>query len=367
MVDVAIASTNLTLLVPFISISTTTKVIPLGIDDSIATTDACTKACMAAPWLYTLGFTTVFAAVFSKIWRVNRLLKKARSFRRVQISAKDVMLPFAILLTLNITFLLVWTIVDPMYWDRLATFGSDDGLSSYGTCVLGRTGVSTAMLACLVTLAFVVVVLANIEACKGRNVSTEFSESKYVGICMVCFLQVMVVGIPLIALVYTNPPAKYFVKVAIIFVLAISMLLLIFVPKMIFMRKEKARLANRNTTSRPNLHAAPTSIPTSDSPHEVSNDLRPQVPHGDTGLSRSQIKSLEKALKEAGVKLTESMNLEDIMARAGIPIEGTTKVRFCNLSSEATIPENGERVSPSTTHMSSQEENVCGETVYPSR
>lgn len=139
---------------------------------------------------------------------------------------------------LNIVFLLVWTLIDPMHWERRPTYGSEDGLSSFGVCVLGRTGVSTAMVSCLVALALCVVILANYEAYKARDVSVEFSESKYVALAMICFLQVIVVGVPLIALVHTNPPAGYFVKAAIITVLSLSLLFLIFIPKQMFLREE---------------------------------------------------------------------------------------------------------------------------------
>ena len=57
---------------------------------------------------------------------------------------------------------------------------------------------------------------------------------------MVGMLQLFFVGLPLIALVAsTNPAAFYFVVTAIIFVLCMLLLGGIFVPKIIFMRKEK--------------------------------------------------------------------------------------------------------------------------------
>jgi gamma-aminobutyric acid type B receptor len=176
-------------------------IIPLSIDDSIATSEACTKACMAAPWLFCVGFTTAFAAVFSKIWRLNRLLASSQTFRRVKLEVKDVLAPFVILLTLNIIFLLVWTIVDPMFWQRKPLIGLEDGLSTFGVCYIGRTSVSTAMISCLLVVALSVVILANYEAYKARKVSVEYSESKYVAMAMICFLQVIVVGVPLIVLV----------------------------------------------------------------------------------------------------------------------------------------------------------------------
>jgi hypothetical protein len=55
------------------------SIIPLGIDDSDSSPlscsledfDACDKACMAVPWCLILGWSIVFSALFSKLWRVK--------------------------------------------------------------------------------------------------------------------------------------------------------------------------------------------------------------------------------------------------------------------------------------------------------
>ena len=182
-------------------------IIPLSIDDSIASYETCTNACIASPWLLSIGFTTTFSALFAKIYRINTLMRSARLFRKVKISAWDVMLPFFILLTITLIFLLVWTVVDPMYWIRQDVFGSTDGLSTYGICMIGRTNISKAMIASLVVLAFACVILACVAAWRGREISIEYSESKYVGLVMIVMLQLLLLGIPLNALVNTNPPA----------------------------------------------------------------------------------------------------------------------------------------------------------------
>jgi hypothetical protein len=73
--------------------------------------------------------------------------------------------------------------------------------------MIGRTNVSKAMIASLVVLAFACVILACVAAWRGREISIEYSESKYVGLVMIVMLQLLLLGIPLIALVNTNPPA----------------------------------------------------------------------------------------------------------------------------------------------------------------
>jgi hypothetical protein len=43
-----------------------TAILPLGIDESIASVKGCSIACMSVPWLISIGFSVCFAALFSK-------------------------------------------------------------------------------------------------------------------------------------------------------------------------------------------------------------------------------------------------------------------------------------------------------------
>ena len=52
-----------------------------------------------------VGFSLTFAALFSKVWRLNRLMKSAASFRRVKVTTGDVMLPLVALLVLDVILL----------------------------------------------------------------------------------------------------------------------------------------------------------------------------------------------------------------------------------------------------------------------
>jgi gamma-aminobutyric acid type B receptor len=81
--------------------------------------------------------------------------------------------------------------------------------------------------------------LANVEAYRARNISDEFSESKYIGFAMVSMLQALLLGLPLAVLVTNNPEARLFTYSGIIFLISMSLLLLIFVPKMIIVVQDK--------------------------------------------------------------------------------------------------------------------------------
>lgn len=132
--------------------------------------------------------------------------------------------------------MVVWTIIDPMYWSRSRRWGSDD-FTSYGSCVVGTGPTSIAMAASVLAINLSAVVMAMLQAYKARNISTEFSESRYVALAMLSIFQVMVVGVPLVFLVQDNPRAQFFVLTGIITVVCMSVLLLIFVPKIQIVRR----------------------------------------------------------------------------------------------------------------------------------
>jgi len=57
---------------------------------------------------------------------------------------------------------------------------------------------------------------------------------------MAGMLQVCLVGVPVLFLVEANPPAFFLVLSSIIFLVSMSLLLLIFVPKVLLVRHDKA-------------------------------------------------------------------------------------------------------------------------------
>lgn len=64
-------------------------IIPLSIDDE-KSQRAADVACMCSPWLINIGFTIAFSALFSKTWRLNKILLSKNPLRRVKVTERDV-------------------------------------------------------------------------------------------------------------------------------------------------------------------------------------------------------------------------------------------------------------------------------------
>jgi hypothetical protein len=211
-------------------------IVPLSIDDGIASTRGCDMSCMSIPWLLSLGFTLAFSALFSKLWRINKLFH-GQNFRRFKVTERDVLAPFATLFTLNFVVLLTWTLIDPAYWSRRPADG--EKWNTFGSCEVGGTAgeASSILLGCFNVGALF---LACYQAYKARNISDEFSESKNVGYAVFSWVQVLLVGLPVLFLIdEDNPTARYFLQVALLFVVCMSMLSLIFVPVMVQLHRRR--------------------------------------------------------------------------------------------------------------------------------
>merc|ERR1712232_768406 len=108
--------------------------------------------------------------------------------------------------------------------------------------------------------------LACVYSYQARNISTEYAESKYIGIAIFGMSEVFIVGAPLTTLVWENPRARFFLLSALNVTISLSVLLLVFVPKFVLHRKQIAASARRGAAcwGRPWVSAAsPATKPSS--------------------------------------------------------------------------------------------------------
>jgi hypothetical protein len=213
--------------------------IPFSIDDGVVSERGCDIACISLPWLLSVGFTLCVSALFSKLLRINKLFH-SRQFRRMQVRERDVIFSTSVLFIANIILNIIWTAADPISWERTSIPAQPN--VSYGKCSMGDGRVGRAMLGSIVSVCVIGFFMTCWQAYRARNISSEFSESKYLGIALYGWFQLAVVSTPVLFLVDdSNVPAKYSLAVGIIFALCMSMLLVIFVPIMIVKQKSARR------------------------------------------------------------------------------------------------------------------------------
>jgi hypothetical protein len=221
-------------------------IIPLSIDDGLATERGCDIACMAVPWLFSMGFVLTFSALYLKIWRIYTVVSAASGFRRVVIREKDVMKWIILVFVLNVALLLLFTLIDPLRWVR--QYINDDPTNSYGFCK-AKGNASIAFSSLLILLNAGALVLACVMSYRSRKMDNEYTESRWIGVACLSWVQVILIGVPVILLTRTQPAAQYFTSSSLIFLVCSSMLLLLFVPKMKSVKKSQSALMSRGTTT----------------------------------------------------------------------------------------------------------------------
>lgn len=164
----------------------------------------------------------------------------------------DAILPFALLMTINCVIMLSWTLVDPMIWVRTEPDG--DYYESYGFCE-DSTGKGVIFKALIGAVNFLALVMANVQAYRARNISSEFSDAFWVMMTMVSLLQTSIIGIPLLILVQDNLAAVYFIWCGWIFVATTAVIGLMFGPK-IMLVKQRAKNPSARSSHRSSI--APT-------------------------------------------------------------------------------------------------------------
>lgn len=184
--------------------------------------------CAAIPWLYSIGFSLTFGAMYARIRRIYRVLQQSIDLKRVTISARETLLTAMLVFGIDVIILTVWTIADPLKWQRTVTttdvFGAP--LESEGYCNSSHWEVFSGLIA---LFHFILMVVALYRCYKARKIPERVSNGKYVAIAMFCNFQIFLVGIPVLVMLGSgNPQASFFVKSAAICVNDLVVVSLIF-------------------------------------------------------------------------------------------------------------------------------------------
>ena len=199
---------------------------------------------MAVPWFYGLGFVITFSALFAKIHRVKLIYRAGLQMQRKQVTLADVIPVMAIMFAIEVGILMSWQIVAPLRWER-EVIDEIDGFAtvSVGSCEGGETG--WRFYAGLVIFHVLCLFYALVLCFQTKDINSDFAESSYVSLAVVFMFQVLVLAVPISALVRDNTDVLYFVQAVAVFLQNFTVLVLIFVPKILRMSEEQ-----RNPTAR---------------------------------------------------------------------------------------------------------------------
>lgn len=223
------------------SILTTISMFISSFDESSGWDEATLDvACIAIPWLVSLGHVVTYSALFTKLWRVNKVLK----FKRARIKVQQVVWPAVFLIVAAIIVMAIFTATDDFKWER--TEIDDLTGESIGRCKGEHTA---AFLVPVGIICLIPTLLTCIMAWKTSDVDDLYSESKWIFTLVLVQLQVIVVGAPVVAIlqdVSTN--GRYIGLILIIWTFPMSSMGLIMAPKMMAVRRAISGTGNHGTT-----------------------------------------------------------------------------------------------------------------------
>eukprot|EP00985_Skeletonema_marinoi_P001918 scaffold779_cov80-Skeletonema_marinoi.AAC.2 len=233
-------------------------------------------ACMAVPWLVCVGFVLMYSALFAKLVRIKEIMDGAQNFRRVQVPRSRVLGTVGVLLSLQVVILLTWQLYDPLVWSREVTERDSETnypTQSIGQCTCENVGAFAAACACFIgaCLAYALKL-----AYQTRNLSVEFSESKYIA-----------TSLGFTAFVHSARAKQQYIlhcSVTFVFLSSFGTTLLIIVPKLIVHKNQDGRrmeravwnsvVANRESESAPGSTVA---------------DIRARIARGSTDIKGGQL------------------------------------------------------------------------------
>jgi hypothetical protein len=120
--------------------------------------------------LSTTGVAITFSILFTKTWRINRVLSGSTALRRARIRPQDVLWPLCVLLGLNITILALWTTYSPLHWNSQLYKDGEPGPwrgSCYRTYYLETAGIYFVLP--LVFINVVALLLTNFQFWRARR------------------------------------------------------------------------------------------------------------------------------------------------------------------------------------------------------
>lgn len=192
--------------------------------------------------------------------------------------------------------LLLWSIISPLHRERLLLATDQFGRpsASHGHCSSERFWEFFIPLA---SLNFAALIVANQQAYVARKISTEFAESDYIARAMSLIVIVAMLIVPVAMMSDDNTNLHFFVSVSFVSTVALSLVLYIFVPKILYHR-EKGSIAK---AIRGSIMTPPTRLSTEASSHQlpvVENDasigelviVHPKLAAGE----KTRIKNLEQ-------------------------------------------------------------------------
>lgn len=251
--QIKMSSPNMNNLIIIGCILSYSSVILLGLDSNLTSNFLFPYVCTGRAWILMSGFTLSFGSMFSKTWRVHSI------FTNVQLNKKvmqdyQLYLVVGALIFVDVLTLTAWQILDPFYRETRQLqpiVSADDELVIIPILEYCRSKHMTAFVGCIYVYKGLLILFGAFLAWETRQVQIPaLNDSKYVGMSVYNVTIMCVLGVA-VSFVLGEEHTMSFVIISIFIIFCTTgTLCLVFVPKIIEVRKEPAKreLKNGKTT-----------------------------------------------------------------------------------------------------------------------
>jgi gamma-aminobutyric acid type B receptor len=239
------------------SILTSTAIFTLSWDEGMGCSDhKLDIACMMTPWFFFVGHIVMFSAMFTKLWRVDKVMQ----FRRHnKVTVRNVLGPLVALLVATLAILVAWTALDPWTWERVVV--SELPYETYGECGNDRLW---AFIGPLVGLLIFAESTSAFFAWKTADIPDEFNDSSSIFLTICTHMQAWAIGVPILAVLgNSSSDGTYLGRVLLIWIFSVSSIACVVYPKLAWAsrlrRNPELRQTSRVTVSGVFTHTTPSS------------------------------------------------------------------------------------------------------------
>ncbi|XP_045526687.1 gamma-aminobutyric acid type B receptor subunit 2 isoform X1 [Pieris brassicae] len=217
------------------------SVIFLGLDSSLSSIAAFPYICTARAWLLMAGFSLAFGAMFSKTWRVHSIFTDVKLNKKV-IKDYQLFMVVGVLLCADLAIMLTWQISDPFYRATKQMEAYPHPSSEDIVIVQENEYCQSERMPIFIGVIYIykglLLVFGAFLAWETRHVSIPaLNDSKHIGLSVYNVLIMCIMGAP-IALVLADHKDALFVLISIFIIFCTTgTLCLVFVPKLLELRR----------------------------------------------------------------------------------------------------------------------------------
>eukprot|EP00535_Pseudo-nitzschia_heimii_P010062 CAMPEP_0197181248 /NCGR_PEP_ID=MMETSP1423-20130617/5594_1 /TAXON_ID=476441 /ORGANISM="Pseudo-nitzschia heimii, Strain UNC1101" /LENGTH=781 /DNA_ID=CAMNT_0042631469 /DNA_START=174 /DNA_END=2519 /DNA_ORIENTATION=+ len=216
--------------------------------------------CGMSPWLFFVGLSVWISSFYSKLYRINKIMKNAKNFKRITVEVKDAIHPVIITVSLNILILSLMTALRPLQMQSVNfkddRFKRDTHMYKRCDFITNWNNVWYYMIPLIVVDAGIFFLAAN-EAWKARHLSTEFQENDAIIQSLAILVLGLSITLPVLGMT-PDPKIRVFIFSALYSVTCLSIQGFLFGKKYLYQKEQTDQntLAVESMTDQEKLFAS---------------------------------------------------------------------------------------------------------------